>query len=154
MRFWPIVIILSLFLMLASCTRETKPLTPLDTLRSYNEATRKKDLTSMKLLLSASSIKMKEQEARAKGVTLDDVMKTQTLITDGQSSVVFKDQKINGDKATLEIKNQYGQFETMNFVLEDGVWKIDEQGYAQKMIDDIEQNQKKAFDDIINQGKP
>jgi hypothetical protein len=139
--------------MLASCGGAPKPSTPVDSFKAYVEAIKKKDLTSMKLLLSENSRKMKEQEARAKGVTLDDIMRSQSLISENQTSVTFKDQKINGDKATLEIRNQYGQFETMNFILEDGRWKIDEQGYAQQMINDIEQNQKKAFDDLINQGK-
>jgi hypothetical protein len=155
MRFLSVVIIsLALALSLACAGGEKKASTPLDTFKAYNEAARKKDLTTMKLLISESSRKMHEQEAKAKGVTLDDVIKTETLIGEDQKTVEHRNQKIEGDKATLEIKNSYGTWETLPFVLEDGMWKIDKQGYAEQMIQDVEQEQKKAFDNLMPNRQP
>jgi hypothetical protein len=146
MRFWPAIIIFSAFLLLVSCAREAKPLTPLDTFKTYTQAIKKKDITTMKLLLSEASRKMHEAEARAKGVTLDDVMRTEKLFTENQTSVEFKNEKIEGDKATLDVKNSEGKWQTVPFVREEGVWKIDNQGYANQIVDDIEEQQRKAFD--------
>jgi hypothetical protein len=146
MRFWPTIIIFSAFLLLVSCAGETKPPTPLDTFKSYTQAIKKKDITTMKLLLSEASRKMHEAEAKAKGITLDDVMRTETLFTENQKEALYRNQKIDGDRATLEVKNSEGKWETVPFVLEEGIWKIDKQGYANQIVDDIEEQQRRAFD--------
>ncbi len=106
----------------------------------------------MKNLLSSESIKMHEQEAKAQGVTLDDIVKRETLFTEGQKTVEFRDQKIEGEKASLEVKNSFGSWDTVPFVREDDEWKIDKKGYAEKLIQDNEQNNQQ-MDDLINQGK-
>jgi hypothetical protein len=142
MRFWPKIIVLATFLFLVSCARESRPSTPIDTFKAYTAAIKKKDLTTMKLLLSESSRKMHEQEARARGVTLDDVIKTQTLFKEDQTSVKLRNEKIDGDKATLEVQNSYGNWETLPFVKEEGIWKIDKQGFADQIIQDADQKGK------------
>lgn len=103
----------------------------------------------MKLLLSNASIKMHEQEAKAQNVTLDEIIKRETLLSENQTTVEYKNEKIDGDKATLDVKTS-GRWETLPFVREDAVWKIDKQGYADRMIKDIEEQQKRAFDDMNN----
>jgi cytochrome oxidase Cu insertion factor (SCO1/SenC/PrrC family) len=142
MRFWPKIIILATFLFLVSCAGESRPSTPTDTFKAYTAAIKKKDLTTMKLLLSESSRKMHEQEARARGVTLDDVIKTQTLFKEDQTSVKLRNEKIDGDRATLEVQNSYGDWETLPFVKEEGIWKIDKQGFADQIIQDADQKAK------------
>jgi hypothetical protein len=96
---------------------------------------------------------MHEQEAKAQGVKLDDIIKRETLFSQDQKVAEFKDEKIDGEKATLQVKNSYGAWETVPFVREDGVWKIDKQGYADQLMKDAEDSDKK-LDDIINGGKP
>lgn len=107
----------------------------------------------MKLLLSSESIKMHEQEAKAQNLTLDDVVRRETLFTEGQKTVEFRNEKIEGEKATLEVKNSFGTWETVPFVREGDEWKIDKKGYADRMIQDFDQNANQQIDDIINQGK-
>jgi hypothetical protein len=106
----------------------------------------------MKLLLSAESIKMHEQQAKAQNLTLDDIVRRETLFTEGQKTVEFRNQKIEGEKATLEVKNSSGFWEIVPFVREDGEWKIDKKGYAEQMMQDFEQPNQQ-MDDFINQGK-
>jgi cytochrome oxidase Cu insertion factor (SCO1/SenC/PrrC family) len=146
MRFWPKIIVLATFLFLVSCGGESRPSTPIDTFKAYTAAIKRKDLTTMKLLLSESSRKMHEQEARARGVTLDDVIKTQTLFREDQTSVKLRNEKIDGDKATLEVQNSYGDWETLPFVKEEGIWKIDKQGFADQIIQDVDQKDKELED--------
>ena len=107
----------------------------------------------MKLLLSSESIKMHEQEAKAQNLTLDDVVRRETLFTEGQKTVEFRNEKIEGEKATLEVKNSFGTWETVPFIREDDEWKIDKKGYADRMMQDFDQNANQQIDDIINQGK-
>ena len=136
----------------SACADASEPKTPIDTFKTYITAAKKKDTTKMKLLLSSESIKMHEQEAKAQNVTLDDVVKRETLFNEGQKVVEFRNEKIDGDKATLEVKNTFGSWETIPFVREDGGWKIDKKGYADRLMKEIEDSMQQ-MDDSINQGK-
>jgi hypothetical protein len=139
-------------LILAACG-DREPSTPVQTFQTYVKAFKKKDIKTMKLLLSSATIKMHEQEAKSQNTTVDEIIKRETLLAEGQKGVDYKDEKIEGDKATLQFKNSFGTWETMPFVREEGVWKIDKQGYAQQMMQDVEDNDRK-LDQIINGGNP
>lgn len=135
-----------------SCAAEQRPDTPVESFKAYVNAVKQKDTTRMKLLLSAESIKMHEQEARAQNATLDDVVRRETLFAEGQKTVEFRNQKVEGEKATLEVKNSFGTWETVPFVREDDEWKLDKKGYADRLMQDFEKNNQQ-MDEIINQGK-
>lgn len=152
MRFLSLSFFFSIAVLIVSCAGESKPDTPVEAFKSYVNAVKRKDTTKMKMLLSAESIKMHEQEAKVQNVTLDDIVRRETLFTEGQKTVEFRDQKIEGEKATLEVKNSFGSWETVPFVREDDEWKIDKKGYADRQMQDFEQNNQQV-DDIINQGK-
>ena len=139
-------------LLIAGCSAESKPETPIETFKTYISAVKEKDTTKMKLLLSSESIKMHEQEAKAQNLTLDDIVKRETLFTEGQKVVEFRNEKIEGEAATLEVKNSFGTWETIPFVRESGEWRIDKKGYADRLFQDVEQ-QNQQMDDFINQGK-
>ncbi len=146
------LILLSAFLFLVSCAGAPKPSTPLETLKTYTQAIKKKDTTTMKLLLSAESIKMSEQEAKSQNVPLDEIVKRETLFNESQKTVEFRNEKIEGEKATIEMKDSMGMWNTIFFVKEDDVWKIDKQGIANQMMKQVEEDNKR-LDEIINQGK-
>lgn len=131
---------------------EAKPASPKETFVTYTKAIKNKDTTAMKLLLSAETLKMHELEAQAQGTTVDEIVKRETLFTESQNKVKFKDEKINGDTATLQVENSYGTWETVPFVLENGEWKIDKKGFAQRMMEDFDKSNQK-LDDLINQGR-
>jgi hypothetical protein len=145
-------ILISLLVLAGACAGESRPDTPVETFKAYINAIKQKDTTKMKLLLSSESIKMHEQEAKAQNVTLDDIVKRETLFSEGQKVVEFRNEKIEGERATLEVKNSYGTWETIPFVRENDEWKIDKKGYADRLFQDIEQNNQQ-MDDFINQGK-
>jgi hypothetical protein len=152
LRYAFLLTLASLLLSAASCSSESKPDTPVDTFKAYITATKLKDTTRMKRLLSSESIKMHEQEAKAQNLMLDDVVKRETLFSEGQKVVEFRNEKVEGERATLEVKNSFGSWETVPFVREDDQWKIDKKGYADRLMQDIEQNNQQ-MDDFINQGK-
>ena len=153
MRFYKVILILATACALIGCgAKELKPSTPLETFKSYTLAIKRKDTTTMKLLLSDASIKMAEQQAREQNTTLDEIVKNETLFTENQKSVEYRNQKINGDRATLEVKNSFNAWDTVPFILEEGVWKIDKQAIASQMLQQNEIDNKR-IDDIINQGR-
>ncbi len=144
------IFIFALVLALLGCGGEQKPATPTQTFMTYAKAFKKKDITTMKLLLSNASMKMHEQEAKAQGVTVDDIVKRETLFSENQTTIEYRNEKITGERATLEVKTASGTWTTWPFVREDGVWKIDKQGYAEQQIKDVEDEQQRKFDELIN----
>lgn len=101
----------------------------------------------MKLLLSEATMKAHEQHAKARGVPVDDIVKEETLFTENQRSVEYRDEEIEGDKATLQVKNSMGSWVTVSFVREEDVWKIDKLGAANQLMIDILNRQRQAFGD-------
>jgi hypothetical protein len=123
-----------------------------ETFKTYVKAYKNKDITSMKLLLSNETMKMHEQEAKSQGVTVDDIVKRETLLAPDQTTVEYRNEKIEGDKATIEVKNSYGSWEIIPFVKENNEWKIDKKGYADQMMQEFEQRDQQ-LNDVINQGR-
>lgn len=152
MRFYCQLLIMLAACLLLACSEAAKPSTPFGTLEAYTKAIKKKDTTQMKLLLSQSSLKMAEQEAKAQNVALDEVIKRETLFSENQTSLKYKNEKINGEKATIEMLDSFETWNTVPFIREDGIWKIDKQGIANQMVEEFEQNDKE-LERIINQGR-
>ncbi|HEX6279930.1 MAG TPA: hypothetical protein VFZ49_07925 [Pyrinomonadaceae bacterium] len=132
-----------------ACGSGDKPASPVETMKTYTKAVKTKDTTTMKLLLSSETIKMLEQEAKSQNVVLDEIVKRETLFPESQKVFEFRNEKIEGEKATVEVKNSFGQWETWPFVFEDSQWKIDKKGYADRLMLDIQQQ----TDDIIKQSQ-
>ncbi len=151
MSFCSKFLIFTALLLIVSCGTQ-KPRTPLDTFKTYTKAIKQKDYATMKLLLSNETIKMHEQEAKAQNVSLDEIIKRETLFGEEQRSVEYRNEKIEDEKATLEVKNSFGSWETVPFVFEDNAWKIDKKSYAERMLQEIEQGNEE-LDEIINKGK-
>lgn len=107
----------------------------------------------MKVLLSDATIRMHEQEASAQKTTVEDVITRETLIGEGQRTVEYRNEKIDGDKATLEYKTSYGMWNTIGFVREDGVWRIDKKSMLDQMIEKMDESNR-ALDNIINGATP
>ena len=145
MRSFCIFLALAAVFAVASCGGDSGPASPLKTLQTYQKAMKAKDTTTMKLLLTSESLRMLEQEAKSQGATVDDVVKRETLFSESQKTVEFRNEKIDGEIATIEVKNSFGQWDTVPFRREDGQWKIDKKGYADRLMQDILRQQDDAF---------
>jgi hypothetical protein len=103
---------------------------PTATLKTYFEALQKKDAAGLKKTLSKGTLEMFEQFAKAQSPpkTLDEALQTglaSTTNTGSDKMPETRNEKIDGEKATLEVKNdKTGQWETVPFVKEEGDWKI------------------------------
>jgi hypothetical protein len=153
MRFYKKFLVVASAGFIFACAGKFTTSTPLETLQAYTAAIKKKDAAQMKRLLSDASIKMAEQEAKSQNVPLDEIMKRETLFGENQRSVNYRNEKVDGDRATIEMKDSFDAWVTVPFVREEGVWKIDKQGLANQMMQQIQDENNKKFDDIINQSK-
>ena len=107
----------------------------------------------MKALLTAETLKMHEQEAKSMGTTVDEIIKREMIVAEGQKLVEFRNEKIDGERATLEVKNSFGEWETIYFLLEGGIWKIDKKGYADQLLKEIEE-ENRQIDEEMNVNRP
>lgn len=137
---------------LASCGGAGKPSTPLETLKAYTTAIKQKDTITMKSLLSKESIKMADLEAKSQGVSLDEIIKRETLFNENQDTVTFRNEKIDGDKATIEMKDSFETWNVVPFVRENGAWKIDKAGIANQMMKGFDEKNNE-LDNKINEGR-
>ena len=152
MKLYRILLILLAVFGFLSCSSEQKNKTPLDTLRVYTEAIKKKDTATMKSLLSKGSIKMAQDEAKSKNVSVDEIIQNETLFSSDQRVVEFRNPKIEGDNATIEIKTSFGAFDRIPFIKEDGVWKIAKEKYLDEQLKQADEDSKK-LDEEINKGR-
>ena len=147
------ILVFMLACFLAACSgSDPKPSTPLDTLKAYTLAIKKKDTTTMKLLLSEATIKMHQQSAKEQGVTLDEIVERETLFAPGQKTAEYRNEIIEGDRATIEMKNAYGVWDKVSFVKEPDGWKIDKQAFVDPILQQNEMDNQR-LNEIINQGK-
>jgi hypothetical protein len=136
-----IVLIILLSLIAACESGEKREKRPIEVLKEYIIAFKRNDVRAMKSLLSRESIKMAQQEAQARNVSLDEIIKEETFFEKGLTKVEFKNEKIDGNTAQVEIKTSNGSWETIFFAKEDGQWKI-----AKEKI--LEENLRKTQENI------
>jgi hypothetical protein len=152
MRAFLYILILLSVAAAAACSSSKQPATPVETLKAYTIALKNKDTTMMKLLLSEATLKLHQDEAKARGVTLDDIVSQQSLFPADQRVFSYRNEKIDGDKATVEVENSFGGWDKVSLVREGGAWKIDRKSSTDQMIDDIEEQNRK-LDEILDQGR-
>lgn len=124
-----VVVALALIVTGLACNRAGS--SPTATLKAYFEALQKKDAAGLKKTLSKGTLEMFEQFAKAQSPpkTLDEALQTGLASTannnEPNKAPETRNEKIEGDKATLEVKNdKTGTWETVPFVKEDGDWKL------------------------------
>jgi hypothetical protein len=98
---------------------------PTATAKAYYEAVIAKDVQGVKNALSKDSLKTMEEEAKREGKNPDDMLK-EYLELGPKDNPPFesKEENITGDKATLKVKDRGDRWVTVNFVKEDGQWKL------------------------------
>ena len=79
----------------------------------------------MKKRLSKQTLTMVENAALAQTKTIDQSLVDDFPAAQAQKAPEMRNEKITGDSATLEVKNDgQKEWQTMYFVKEDGDWKI------------------------------
>lgn len=96
--------------------------TPTKTYKTAYAARKNKDIATLKKVLSKDAIEFMSIFIEP-GKTIDDAYAKMTETPQAKTDE-SKNEKIDGDKATLEYPDETGKWRKMDFVKEDGVWKI------------------------------
>lgn len=100
--------------------------TPTNTFMAFYEASKKNDVPGVIKVLSKDSLDFLTAEAKKENKTLEAAL-TESLKTADvpKSTPETRNEKIDGDKATLEVKaEKTNDWDTFNFVKENNEWKL------------------------------
>ena len=117
-----VVALMALALVAAACGGGAGS-SPTATAKAFQDAVKAKDVAGIKAGMSKGSLDMLEKFAKAQNKTLDEALKEPNSSAP-PATFESKDEKITGDTATLMVKDEKGNWETIRFVKEDGKWKI------------------------------
>jgi len=134
MRVYLVFTIILLLCLVGACGGDSSGNTPSETLKAYTVAVKKKDVKMIKLLLSKASLKIHREQAKAQNVSIDEIILRETLFPVDQKIKFKRNEKIEGDSATIEVKNSFDGWDMIYFVQEDGIWKIDKKGFSDNTI--------------------
>ena len=110
---------------------------PTATFKAFYEAQKKKDAAGMKKALSKGTLDMFDKLAKAQNKSTDDMLK-EINKDDKSEKPESRNEKITGDTATLEVKNdKTGKWDPLPFVKENGEWKIALDKFVENMLKDL-----------------
>ena len=118
------IMLIMIGILATACGTANTAESPAASLEKFIEASKTKDIQTTKNLLSKNSIDEIEKFAVAQNKTVDEI-----LLNDSETALKespeTRNEKIEGSEATIEVKNKLtGEFETIPFVKEEGIWKI------------------------------
>ncbi len=119
-----ITVLSTLFIINCSSAPAPQPGGPTEILNTFVEASKTKDIEAMKRALSKGTMSLIEQSAQKKNTSVDELLKNEqgTLVRELPET---RNEKIEGDMATLEVKNvETGEFDEIPFVKEGGAWRL------------------------------
>jgi predicted lipid-binding transport protein (Tim44 family) len=97
--------------------------TPAEAYKAAYAARQKKDVEGLKRMLSKDALEFFTTVAEADKKTVEDVLK-QMAEKPQAPTAETRNEKIMGDRATLEYLDEKGKWKTMDFVKEGGGWKL------------------------------
>jgi len=116
-------------------------ISPTETLKTFIESSKKKDVESVKKTLSKGSLELIEKTAKAQSVTVDELLKREnSQILDDAPEI--SNEKIENDTATVDVKIKNSSSDAIPFVKEEGVWKIAFDKYQATMMEKMRQDMK------------
>ena len=98
--------------------------TPTDTYKTGYAARKNKDIAALKRVFAKDALEFLTEVAKAENKTLDDQLKE--LFERPQAATAeTRNEKITGNRASLEYLDEKGEWSTMDFSKEGNDWKID-----------------------------
>ncbi len=97
--------------------------TPTDAYRTAYELRAKKDIAGMKKMMSKDVIEFLTMVGKEEKKTLDDEIATMFDKPQAKTPET-RNEKISGDRASLEYLDGDGKWKTMDFQKENGIWKM------------------------------
>jgi len=129
--------VLSVILAVSACNLFSS--SPTATFKKFFEATKKKDVEGMRKSLSKGSLEMFDKVAKQQNKTTDEILKDVDKESKDEKLPETRNEKIDGDTATLEVKNEKtGKWDSLPFVKEDKEWKIAFDKFVENMLKDLQ----------------
>ena len=118
-----VIMLAAIALLIAGCSQGAS--SPTDAWKGFYAAAQKKDGATMKSYLSKGILSEAERDAQKENISLDEAIVKEFVPEVAKLSSSTTDEKIDGDKATLRVSRPGdGSSEKLEFVKEDGTWKI------------------------------
>jgi hypothetical protein len=140
MKIYQMLIIALAALLIIGCGAVVAPpvASPTDTLKNYIEASKKKDVAAIRKSLSKGSLELAEKSAKMQNTTVDELFKRDNMAMIDEIPEI-RNERIEGDAASVEVKDFTSGYDTIPFVKEDGAWKIAFDKYQQAMMEKMRQ---------------
>ena len=118
------LLIALLAITLVACGKKAS--TPTEAFKSFYEAAKSKDVATLKRLMAKDSVSKMEDRAKQENKSLDDYLSENAQKGIPPTVPDTRNEKIDGDHATLEFKASSGDdsWRTVPLVKEDGEWKV------------------------------
>ncbi len=97
--------------------------TPSDAYRAAYAARQSRDIASLKRVLSQEILEFFTEMGKVQNRSLDEML-LELAEKPQASTAEVRDEKISGDRALLQYKDEKGEWKEMDFVREDGGWKL------------------------------
>jgi Domain of unknown function (DUF4878) len=100
--------------------------TPTQAFRALYDAFRSKDVAALKKTIASADLRDIEEASKRQGKTADEFLKS--LVEDPSATppdtLETRNETINGDKATVEVKDKTGDWDKVSLIKEGGEWKV------------------------------
>ena len=118
-----LIVALALIAFIPACQKGSSPTA---TFQAFYQSLKDKNVEAYKKTVSKASLQVLETRAMNMDKTLDEYIqqemnKPSSVLPD---KLETRNEKIEGDRATLELKNTEGGWKAVPFVKEDGQWKV------------------------------
>ena len=97
---------------------------PTATAKAFYDAAKSKDVSGMKSQMSKKTLDTLDKAMKAQNKSADDFLKEANDKEPPPATFEARNEKINGDTATLEVSDGKGGWEPFSFIKEDGQWKL------------------------------
>lgn len=104
---------------IAACGKKAS--TPTEGIKAFYDAAKKKDAAAMKKTISKRMLTELEAEAKRENKSFDEFLVSVNL----PDTFETREEKIEGDNATIEVKGRGDNWRKTKLVKEDGEWKLD-----------------------------
>lgn len=98
--------------------------TPTETTRHLFDAMKSKDLAALKGFFTRKVLAVMQAEAKRQNKSLDDVLMGFIDATPVPATFNARNEKIEGEHASVETMDDEGHYSPIEFVKEDGAWKL------------------------------
>lgn len=122
--------------------RPSGELSPTETLREFDVATLAQDSDRIKKVITKSTFKYLDGEAKKQGLTFEQLVKQPNQMPTVEAPET-RNEKIDGGKATVEAKNRAtGTYDVYPLEKEGGIWKVAFDKYLKLKLEELNQGPK------------